>query len=208
MDATQILADNRVVPVVVIADDRQAVELATTLRDAGLTAIEVPLRTPAALDAIREIAHKVPEVLIGAGSLRRADQFDAVITAGARFAVSPGATEQLITEAVRQKLPFVPGAATASEAIRRLEQGYELQKFFPAQLSGGVEMLRAFSAPLPEVRFFPTGGITAALASDYLQLSNVHCVGGTWIATPELIASGNFQRIGELAEAAAAIANG
>ena len=118
---------------------------------------------------------------------------------GAQFAVSPGATDALIKGAADARLPYIPGAATASENLFLLEHGYRLQKFFPAQLSGGLKMIKALSAPLPEVRFFPTGGVTAALAPDYLAEPCVQCVGGTWIATNALIANQEFEKIGELA---------
>ena len=202
MDAAEILADCRVVPVVVIDNEQQAVELAATLRDAGIRAIEVTLRTRAALAAIKLIADRVPDIIVGAGSVRRADHFKEIADAGAKFAVSPGGSDLLIKCAKDARMPFVPGAASASENIYLLEQGYQLQKFFPAELNGGVRMIKALSAPLPEVRFFPTGGITAALAVDYLQMECVPCVGGTWIATPELVGRGEFGKIGELADAA------
>ena len=202
MDAMDILADCRVVPVVVIDDHESAVELAVTLLDAGIKAIEVTLRTPAALAAVEQIAKHVPDILLGAGSVRQASHFAQIVDAGAKFAVSPGASDALIKGAKEARIPYVPGAATASEMLNLLEQGYQLQKFFPAELGGGTAMLKALSAPLPEVKFFPTGGVTAQLAPAYLQLPSVHCIGGTWIATPDLITSGDFRKIGELAQAA------
>ena len=208
MDAMDILADCRVVPVVVIEDQESAVELAVTLLDAGIQAIEVTLRTPSALAAIEQIAKHVPDILVGAGSVRQASHFSQIADAGAQFAVSPGASEVLISRAKHAQMPYIPGAASASEILFLLEQGYELQKFFPAELGGGTAMLKALSAPLPEVKFFPTGGVTAQLAASYLQLPCVHCIGGTWIATPNLIASGDFRQIGELAKAALDIAGG
>lgn len=207
MDALELLTNCRVVPVVVIDDYENAVALATTLLDAGISALEVTLRTPAALTAIRLIADEVPDILIGAGSVRRADQLSEVNDAGAQFAVSPGCSDLLIQSATDTGLPFIPGAASASENIRLLEQGYQLQKFFPAELNGGTAMLKALSAPLPEVTFFPTGGITPSLAPSYLQLPSVHCIGGTWIATPALIEHREWQQIGDLARSAIELAN-
>jgi len=205
VDALDILADCRVVPVVVIDDPESAVELANTLLKAGITAIEVTLRTPAALAALEKIASQVPDILVGAGSVRQASHFSQIADAGAQFAVSPGGSKKLLEGAKKAKMPFVPGAASASEVLFLLEHGYELQKFFPAELNGGTAMLKALSAPLPEVKFFPTGGVTAQLAASYLQLHCVHCIGGTWIATPDLIAKGDYKKIGELAKTALTI---
>lgn len=202
MNALDILADATVVPVVVINDPGRAVELANTLLSAGINAIEVTLRTPGALEAIKLIAEQVPNILVGAGSVRTAGHFDEIASVGASFAVSPGSSETLIRCAKDLAMPYVPGAATATENIYLLEQGYQLQKFFPAELNGGTAMLKALSSPLPEVRFFPTGGVTAESAASYLQLSCVHCIGGTWIATPELIEQGRFDTIERLARAA------
>lgn len=199
MDATELLADCQVVPVVVIEDHNNAVELAAALHDAGVGAIEVTLRSSAALAAIKLIAEQVPDIIVGAGSVREVEHFAAIAAAGAQFAVSPGATEALIKGAADAGMPYIPGAATASENLFLLEHGYRLQKFFPAELSGGLKMIKALSAPLPEVRFFPTGGVTAALAPDYLAEPCVQCVGGTWIATNALIANREFEKISELA---------
>jgi 2-dehydro-3-deoxyphosphogluconate aldolase/(4S)-4-hydroxy-2-oxoglutarate aldolase len=207
MDATETLADCRVVPVVVINDHTQAVELARVLLEAGIRAIEVTLRTSAALRAIKLIAENVPDILVGAGSVRYVTQFDNIAECGARFAVSPGSSNRLIEAAKMLKMPFVPGSSNASEIIYLMEQGYQLQKFFPAELSGGISMLRALSAPLPEVSFFPTGGITVELAPDYLNLDCVKCIGGSWFVSPDLLADGNFQKIGELAESAVQSSN-
>jgi 2-dehydro-3-deoxyphosphogluconate aldolase / (4S)-4-hydroxy-2-oxoglutarate aldolase len=202
MDASQLLNHCRIVPVVAIHDKAIAVDLAICLRDAGIKAIEVTLRTDDALQAIEAIANGVPDIITGAGSIRVPSHFDDVAARGARFAVSPGASEKLLAAANKARLPFVPGGATASEIISLSEHGYTLQKFFPAELSGGMSMLKALSAPLPEVRFFPTGGITAELAPSYLALSCVTCVGGSWFVSPALLADKDFNRIGQLAKQA------
>jgi 2-dehydro-3-deoxyphosphogluconate aldolase/(4S)-4-hydroxy-2-oxoglutarate aldolase len=207
MDATETLNDCRIVPVVVIDDHAYAIELAATLLEAGIKAIEVTLRTPAALDAIRLIAENVPGILVGAGSIRHPEHFDHIADSGAGFAVSPGASNRLIDAAQKAHMPFVPGGSNATDIINLLEKGYLLQKFFPAELSGGTAMLKALSAPLPEVRFFPTGGITAELAPSYLKLDCVNCIGGTWFVAPALIMNHEFQSIGELAEAAVRVAH-
>lgn len=202
MDATKLFKTSRLVPVVVIEDETIAVDLARALVDAGINAIEVTLRTENALAAIELIANQVTDIIVGAGSVRRPAQFDEIVERGARFAVSPGATEKLIEAAKRNKIPYVPGAATASEVVSLMEHGYRLQKFFPAQLSGGTAMLKALSAPLPEVRFFPTGGINADLARDYLELDCVNCIGGSWFVPSTLLADRQFDKIGELTASA------
>ena len=201
MDASKLLSGNRVIPVVVIDDAELAVPLAECLLEAGLQSIEVTLRTPAAVDAIDRIARDVPGMIVGAGSIRRPEQVDEVLRAGAKFGVSPGATGSLLKAVDKAGLPFVPGAATASEMMRNLQRGYRLQKFFPAEQSGGIRFLKAVGSPLPEVRFVPTGGIDAELAKDYLALPNVFAVGGSWIAPQELIARRDFDAIGRIASA-------
>jgi 2-dehydro-3-deoxyphosphogluconate aldolase/(4S)-4-hydroxy-2-oxoglutarate aldolase len=199
MDASELLSDVRVVPVVVIDDADNAVPLAECLVEAGLTTIEVTLRTDAALDSIERIASNVPGIVVGAGSLRSTEHITEVKNAGAQFAVAPGATDNLIGAAQDAMLPLIPGAATASEMMRLFEQGYLLQKFFPAELAGGIPYLKAVGAPLPEVRFVPTGGISAELAVDYLALENVAAVGGSWIAPRSMIAAKEFEGIAKLA---------
>lgn len=203
MDASQTLKQARIVPVVVIEDADRAVPLAETLLAAGLSAIEITLRTDSALDAIRRVADAVPAMLVGAGSIRRPSQISEVQSAGARFAVSPGATDELLAAASDARLPLVPGAVTAYEVTQLMNRGYTLLKFFPAELAGGVAMLKALGAPLPEARFFPTGGITTKNAADYLALPNVACLGGTWITPADLLRSKDFEAIGRLAAAAA-----
>lgn len=206
MDATELLKDARIVPVVVLDDPDSAVALAEALVEAGLRFVEITLRTPKALPVIEHIAAGVPDAIVGAGSVRTPLQFAAIRNAGARFAVSPGFSEQLNDAARQLAMPFVPGAVTASEVLRLQEYGYTLMKFFPAELAGGIGMLKALGAPLPEARFFPTGGITPALAPDYLRLSNVRCIGGSWITPPDLLAAGDFHAISDIARDAASLA--
>ena len=201
----KLLEDMRVVPVVVIEDPDTAVPLAETLLAAGLGAIEVTLRTPAARDAIAAIADKVPDMLTGAGSVRRGVQVREVLDAGARFGVSPGHSEALLDAAENLKLPFIPGAITPSESLKLLERGYGLQKFFPAGVAGGIDYLKAIAGPLPEIRFMPTGGIRADNAADYLALSNVSCIGGSWVVPSDLLRNGDYDAITKLAKAAAAL---
>ena len=196
----------RIVPVVVLDDAEIAVPLARTLLEAGIDAIEVTLRTPAAVDAIGRIARDVPDIVVGAGSLRTPAQVRAVRDGGARFGVSPGATPALLEAAAEAGLPFVPGAQTASEILTLLEAGFTLQKFFPAESAGGVAFLKAVAAPLPEVRFMPTGGITPGNVANYLALDHVAAVGGSWLTPRDLLAERDFEAIGRLARDAARIA--
>lgn len=205
MDVGELLKRERIVPVVVIDDAAKAVPLARTLMEAGLNSIEVTLRSAAALAAIEQIATKVPGMIVGAGSLRRSEQISDIREAGAQFAVAPGWAPGLLDAAEVAGLPLLPGAATAAEMMQLFERGYALQKFFPAELAGGIPYLRAVGAPLPELRFVPTGGITAELAGDYLALPNVAAVGGTWITPKCLLDASDFDRIGQLAADAIAI---
>ena len=205
MTALSLFEGQRIVPVVVLDDAATAVPLARTLLAAGIAAIEVTLRTPAAVEAIELIARDVPEILVGAGSLRTPAQIRAVRDCGARFGVSPGATPTLLAAAAESALPLVPGAQTASEMLTLFEAGVTLQKFFPAESAGGVAFLKAVAAPLPEVRFMPTGGITPDNAASYLALGNVAAVGGSWLTPRELLARGDYEAIGRLARDAVQI---
>jgi len=194
-----------VVPVVVIEDVAHAVPLARALVAGGLPAIEVTLRTPAALDAIRAIAAGVEGAHVGAGTVLGGAQFKDAIAAGATFAVSPGSTPALLDAADQEGVPLLPGAASASEAMVLLERGYTLQKFFPAEAAGGVAMLRSLGGPLPGIRFCPTGGVKPGNARDYLALSNVVCVGGSWLTPATLVQAGDWPAIEQLAREAASL---
>ncbi|MFC0865594.1 bifunctional 4-hydroxy-2-oxoglutarate aldolase/2-dehydro-3-deoxy-phosphogluconate aldolase [Sphaerimonospora cavernae] len=194
-----------VVPVVVIEDAGTAVPLARALVAGGLPAIEITLRTSAAVDAIRRIAAEVPEAVVGAGTVRTPGDVAAALDAGARFLVSPGTTPSLLTAMVAAGVPYLPGVATATEAMTLAERGVREMKFFPAEAAGGVGYLKALSGPLPDVRFCPTGGITPANARSYLSLSNVGCVGGSWITPAVLLAAGDYARIEKLATEAAGL---
>ncbi|WP_299030896.1 bifunctional 4-hydroxy-2-oxoglutarate aldolase/2-dehydro-3-deoxy-phosphogluconate aldolase [uncultured Sulfitobacter sp.] len=194
-----------IVPVLVVNDAAHARDLATALIAGGLPALEVTLRTPAALDAIREMA-KVPNGYVGAGTLVTPEDVIAAKEAGASFGVSPGATDALLEACEREGLPLLPGAATASEAMRLLERGYDMLKFFPAEASGGAPALKAIGAPLPQITFCPTGGVSPTNASDYLSLDNVLCAGGSWVAPDSLIQAGAWDEITALAKAASQLA--
>ncbi|MCA1776439.1 MAG: bifunctional 4-hydroxy-2-oxoglutarate aldolase/2-dehydro-3-deoxy-phosphogluconate aldolase [Loktanella sp.] len=187
-----------VIPVLVIDDAGQAEGLAQALVKGGLPALEVTLRTPAALDAIREMA-KVAGGVVGAGTLLTPRDVENAKAAGAQFGVAPGATDRLLDACEANDLPLLPGAATASEAMRLLERGYTVQKFFPAEANGGAAALKAIGAPIPQVRFCPTGGVSLSNAPDYLKLSNTLCVGGSWVAPSDAVASGDWDRIEALA---------
>jgi 2-dehydro-3-deoxyphosphogluconate aldolase/(4S)-4-hydroxy-2-oxoglutarate aldolase len=194
-----------VIPVLVIDDLATARPLAEALVAGGLPVLEVTLRTPVALDAIREMA-KVPGGVVGAGTLLTPEDVRAAKAAGALFGVSPGATDRLLKACEDEDLPLLPGAATATEAMRLLERGYTVQKFFPAEASGGAPALKSIGAPLPQIRFCPTGGVSLANAPDYLKLPNTLCVGGSWVAPAGLVKAGDWQGIVALAREAAALA--
>jgi len=194
-----------VVPVLVVDDADSAMELATALISGGLPALEVTLRTPAALDAIREMA-QVEGGVVGAGTLLSPEDVLAAKDAGALFGVTPGTTDRLLDAALDAELPLLPGAATATESLRLLERGFTVQKFFPAEASGGVSALKSIGAPIPQVRFCPTGGVTYENASDYLGLSNTICVGGSWVAPKGLVNRGDWRGIERLATEASRLA--
>ncbi|WP_225821012.1 bifunctional 4-hydroxy-2-oxoglutarate aldolase/2-dehydro-3-deoxy-phosphogluconate aldolase [Streptomyces naphthomycinicus] len=203
--AASVLDLAPVVPVVVLADAADAVPLARALVAGGLPAIEVTLRTPAALDAIRAIAAEVPRAVVGAGTVLTPGHVAACTAAGARFLVSPGWTQALLTAMRESGVPFLPGVSTASEVVALLERGVREMKFFPAQAAGGTAYLRSLAGPLPEARFCPTGGIGPAIAPEYLALPNVGCVGGSWMVPADAVAAGDWGRIEELARAAAGL---
>ncbi|PRY80406.1 2-dehydro-3-deoxyphosphogluconate aldolase/(4S)-4-hydroxy-2-oxoglutarate aldolase [Yoonia maritima] len=190
-----------VVPVLVIDDASTAADLARALVAGGLPALEVTLRTPAALDAIREMA-SVPGGVVGAGTLLTPKDVEAAKEAGATFGVSPGATDRLLDACEANDLPLLPGIATASEAMRLLERGYSVQKFFPAEANGGAPALKAIGAPIPQVKFCPTGGVSLKNANDYLSLSNTLCVGGSWVAPKDMVQAGDWAGITALAHEA------
>jgi 2-dehydro-3-deoxyphosphogluconate aldolase / (4S)-4-hydroxy-2-oxoglutarate aldolase len=194
-----------VLPVLTIDDAASAIPLARALADGGLTVIEITLRSDAALDAIRQIAAALPALTVGAGTIRTPEQAAAAISAGSGFLVSPGITPRLIEASQHWSIPLLPGAATASEAMALADMGFGIQKFFPAAQLGGVAALKAFAAPLPDIRFCPTGGIDAARALDYLALPNVVCVGGSWVAPPAAVKAGDWRTITDLALAASAL---
>ena len=193
-----------IIPVLVIDDAAHAADLARALVAGGLPVLEVTLRTPAALDAIRAMS-QVPGGYVGAGTLLTPEDVKAAKAAGATFGVSPGATPRLLDACEAADLPLLPGAASATEAMMLLERGYSVQKFFPAEASGGAAALKAIGAPIPQIKFCPTGGVNLKNAPDYLKLSNVLCCGGSWVAPADLVAAGDWAGIEKLAAEAAAL---
>lgn len=204
-DLIALLDGQAVIPVLQIRDVDHAVDLARALARGGLRAIEVTLRTTAALESIRRIAAEVEEAIVGAGTILDPAQFDQAARAGSRFIVSPGVTDSLIAAAADSPVPLLPGTATAGEVMAAREAGLTFLKFFPAEQAGGAPFLKALASPLADVRFCPTGGISGKNAADYLALPNVVCVGGSWVAPDDLVKAGAWDRITELAQQAAAL---
>lgn len=194
-----------VMPVVVIDDLATAVPVARALVEGGLPAIELTLRTPVALDALRAIAAEVPEIALGAGTITTPAQAEAAVAAGAGFLVSPGCTAALLAAMAGTGVPFLAGTSTVSEVMTVLEAGLSEMKFFPAEAAGGAPYLKSVGGPLPQARFCPTGGITPASAPTYLALPNVGCVGGSWLTPADAVAAGDWERISKLAAEAAAL---
>lgn len=201
-----ILKLQPVVPVLVIDDVAKAVPLARALVAGGLKAIEITLRTPAALEAIRAVANEVEGAVPGAGTILNARQYEEAVEAGSQFIVSPGTTLELLEAARKSRVPLLPGAATASEVMALREEGYTVLKFFPAEQAGGAAYLKSLSSPLAGTIFCPTGGITPENARDYLSLPNVVCVGGSWVAPKAMVDAGDWDGITRLAQEACKLA--
>ena len=203
VEATLRLAP--VVPVVIIENARDAVPMARALVAGGTPAIEITLRTSAALDAIKAVAEEVEGAVVGVGTVLSAKDLRAALKAGARFAVSPGVSPGLLDAADDSELPLLPGTATASEVMTLLERGYRHVKFFPAVPAGGAKLVGAWASPLPQMKFCPTGGISLASAPDFLSLPNVICVGGSWLTPADKLRNGDWAGIEQLAREAAAL---
>jgi len=200
----EILAIAPVIPVIVIDDAETAVPLAQALLRGGLRVLEVTLRTPAALDALRAMA-RLADAIVGAGTVLNEAQYDEAIAAGARFVVSPGLTDSLASVATRRSVPLLPGTATASDVMRARDAGFRRLKLFPAGSVGGIATLKAFASVFADVRFCPTGGITADSAANYLAQKNVACVGGSWLTPADAVAARDWTRIERLAAQAGAL---
>jgi len=202
-----LFAQGPVVPVIVIKDLAQAVPMAKALLAGGIKVLEVTLRTPVALEAIALLAKEVPEAIVGAGTVTTPEQLQKVIEAGARFAISPGLTRELLAAGKAASIPLIPGIASISELMEGTGLGYTHFKFFPAEAAGGVKTLKSIHGPFSDIRFCPTGGINEKNFLEYLALPNVKCVGGSWIVPDDAVAAGDWQRITELCQDAVAKVN-
>lgn len=200
--AAELFQLSPVVPVVVIDDIEHAVPVAEALLAGGVPVIELTLRTPVAIEAIRRVRKEVPDIAVGAGTITTADQAREAADAGASFLVTPGSTDPVIDACVATGLPFLPGVSTVSEAMRMAERGLTALKFFPAEAAGGANFVKAISGPLPGLKFCPTGGISPDNAPTYLALDNVGCVGGSWLTPKDTLSRNDFARVKSLAEAA------
>lgn len=204
MSAIDVLKTGPVVPVIVINDLDHAVPLAKALLAGGVKVLEVTLRTPIAIEAIRMIAEEVPQAVVGAGTVATEADLQAVNDAGGVFAISPGLTPRLLSAANNGSIALIPGISSASELMLGMEYGLTEFKFFPAEAAGGINMLKSIGGPFPQVNFCPTGGISAANYKEYLSLKNVACVGGSWLAPVDAIEQGDWQKITNLAQMAIA----
>ncbi|MDP2713305.1 bifunctional 4-hydroxy-2-oxoglutarate aldolase/2-dehydro-3-deoxy-phosphogluconate aldolase [Rheinheimera sp.] len=203
-----LFAQGPVVPVIVIKDLADAVPMAKALLAGGIRVLEVTLRTPVALDAIRLLAQEVPDAIVGAGTVTTAAQLQQVVDAGAKFAISPGLTRELLQAGKDAAIPLIPGIASISELMEGTGLGYTHFKFFPAEAAGGVKTLKSIHGPFADIRFCPTGGINESNFRDYLALPNVKCVGGSWIVPDEAVAAKDWAKITQLCQTAVAQANG
>ena len=201
----EIMTTSPVIPVMVINNIEQAVPLSRALVEGGLRVLEITLRTPVALEAIRRIKAEVPGAIVGAGTIINVQTLEQALEAGAEFIVSPGVTDHLLITAIASGIPILPGVVTPSEVMRLLDKGITAMKFFTAEAAGGIPMLKSIGGPLPQVTFCPTGGVNPKNAPDYLALSNVACVGGSWMAPAELVDAGNWTEITRRAAEATAL---
>jgi len=202
VDAEQVLAEGPVIPVIVIHRLEHAVPLASALVAGGVRVLEITLRTPVAVEAIRLISEGVPEAIVGAGTVINAEELKAVEQAGALFAISPGLTPELLEAANRGAIALIPGVSTISELMTGISRGYTHFKFFPAEAAGGVKTLKAFAGPFPAIKFCPTGGITPETCNDYLALANVMCVGGSWLVPSDAVENERWEEVTALAKEA------
>jgi 2-dehydro-3-deoxyphosphogluconate aldolase/(4S)-4-hydroxy-2-oxoglutarate aldolase len=205
MKIREIMALSPVIPVLTIESLEHAAPLARALVAGGLRVLEVTLRTKAALEAIHAMRKAAPEAIVGAGTLTHPDDFERAAKAGAQFGVTPGLTPELVAASRRSTFPLLPGIMSATEVIAARLAGFDALKFFPAEPAGGIPMLSAFAGPFADILFCPTGGISRESAARYLQLSNVACVGGSWVTPAAAMRSGNWSHIEELARDAAAL---
>ncbi|TDQ59761.1 2-dehydro-3-deoxyphosphogluconate aldolase/(4S)-4-hydroxy-2-oxoglutarate aldolase [Mesocricetibacter intestinalis] len=201
-----VFAASPIVPVMVIKRLEDALPMAQALSEGGINVFEITLRTPVALDAIRLVSEAMPQALVGAGTVISAEQYDQAVAAGAKFVISPGATAALLKHAAKSSVALIPGTATPSEMMAALELGYDHVKFFPAEANGGAAALKAISAPLPQLRVCPTGGVSPKNLADYLALSCVATVGGSWMIPNDAVAQQDWQKVAALSREAVKLA--
>ena len=201
-----ICASAPVIPVLTLENADQALGIGTALVNGGLKVLEITLRSDYGLSAIKQLKKALPDAIIGAGTVLTPQQYEACVEAGADFIVSPGCTAQLLLHGSQSEVPLLPGIATVSEAMAAMELGYGRFKLFPAAVVGGMDFLKAIGGPISQLKFCPTGGVKPTNAADYLALSNVMCVGGTWLTPAALVEQGDWQAIEALARQAAALA--
>ncbi len=199
---SEVLGSSQVIPVMVIRKPEHAVPLAKSLLAGGIKVLEITLRTPVALDAVRLISRDVPEAVVGAGTVLNPEDLAAVAEAGAVFAISPGLTPELLEAANMGDIALIPGISTVSELMSGLNKGYTNFKFFPAAAAGGINMLKSIAGPFPDITFCPTGGISPKNYKDYLALENVACVGGSWLVPAEAVDREDWDKITRLAREA------
>jgi 2-dehydro-3-deoxyphosphogluconate aldolase / (4S)-4-hydroxy-2-oxoglutarate aldolase len=205
-DLQQLFAQVRVVPVVVVEDEAQALALGTALLEGSLPIAEITFRTAGARAAIAAVARELPELATGAGTVINAEQVDQAVDAGARFIVSPGLSADVVRRAQHHGLPVFPGVATPSDIIAAIALGLDVVKFFPAGINGGAPAIKALSAPFPGLRFVPTGGVSAANAAEYLSIPSVLAVGGSWMVEKALVEAGDYAEIARRSAEAVALA--
>lgn len=205
LTSLEVMQDAPVIPVIVLNDVAHAVPMAKALLAGGIRMLEITLRTPVALDCMRAIAKEVPEAVIGAGTIRNAENARAAAAAGARFGVSPGYTKEVGAACREVGLSLLPGVATSSEIMLAQEEGFSQLKFFPAMQAGGIPLLKAWSGPFADIQFCPTGGVSLENAPQLLALPNVVCVGGSWLTPANLMANGEWDKITQMAKEACAL---
>ncbi|MBE2897306.1 bifunctional 4-hydroxy-2-oxoglutarate aldolase/2-dehydro-3-deoxy-phosphogluconate aldolase [Pasteurellaceae bacterium TAE3-ERU1] len=204
---SDVFSASPVVPVMVIKDLKDAVPMAQALSAGGINVFEITLRSAVALDAIKAISEAMPQALVGAGTVLNAEQYDKAVEAGAKFIISPGASVNLLKHAAASDIPMMPGTATPSEMMTALELGFDHLKFFPAEANGGAPVLKAIAAPLPQLSFCPTGGISPKNVANYLALSCVKTVGGSWMIPNDAVAAGNWDEVTRLSREAVELVN-
>lgn len=203
-----MFAKKSLIPVVVIDREEDAIPLAESLLEGGITSIEITLRTPAGMKAIEHVAQGVPDILVGSGTVLNAEQMMQAKNAGAVFQVSPGLTDSLAAFAKEQKIEWLPGITNASGIMQALQAGHKRVKFFPASLSGGVPVLKQFGSVFPDLKICPTGGISLDNMNDYAALGNVFAIGGSWLTPKELIADKNWSEISRIARDSVSMLDG